>query len=125
MRGQDIRIAVTSPANGDQRYLNFEIGYSYRDRLKAQQTVRALVSRFADSNMTGPNHRVARLDVVDPPSLPVAPASPKRGIFAATGFGMGLVAAMVLRCSGEDHRPYRSLHNRREAGEDFTCRRRR
>jgi myosin heavy subunit len=50
MRTQDIKIKIES-ANGDTHGASaFFISFSYRDRLKAQQTVQALVTKFSDSN---------------------------------------------------------------------------
>lgn len=36
------------------------------------------------------------LDILDPPSLPVAPVYPNRVYFMASGFGAGIVAAMLI-----------------------------
>jgi len=48
MRTRDIRINIQS-ASGN--YAVFRIAFEYRDRMKAQETVQALASRFMDSNM--------------------------------------------------------------------------
>jgi len=50
MRTQDVRIRIES-ANGDTHGASaFFISFSYPDRIKAQQTVQALVTKFSDSN---------------------------------------------------------------------------
>lgn len=51
MRTQDIKIKIESLAgDGSRRASAFTISFSYPDRLKAQQTVQALITRFSDSN---------------------------------------------------------------------------
>jgi hypothetical protein len=50
MRRRDIRIAVEAQAPGSN-YLPFQLTFAYSDRVKAQQTVQALVARFSESNI--------------------------------------------------------------------------
>jgi len=51
MRTRDIRIKIDSlPGEGARRASAFSISFSYPDRLKAQQTVQALMTKFEDSN---------------------------------------------------------------------------
>jgi succinoglycan biosynthesis transport protein ExoP len=53
MRTRDIRINVVAlPGNTDRRASAFTISFSYPDRLKAQQTVQALITKFQDANQT-------------------------------------------------------------------------
>jgi succinoglycan biosynthesis transport protein ExoP len=53
MRTRDIKIRIDSLAGeGARRASAFSISYSYPDRLKAQQTVQALITKFEDSNLT-------------------------------------------------------------------------
>jgi len=51
MRNRDIKIRIDS-LPGDRRASAFSISYSYPDRMKAQQTVQALITKFQDSNLT-------------------------------------------------------------------------
>jgi len=133
---KNLLIRIEAPGSN---YLSFRLTFTYPDRLKAQQTVQALVTRFADSNvirqraqarakrantsdqvyrleeriaalekrlgMPSAPHEpdfspitpgVINLDVLDPPSLPVQPVYPDRVRFMATGFGAGVVAAIVI-----------------------------
>jgi len=43
-----------------------------------------------------PRGQRENLEVIDPPSLPVLPAYPKRGLIMATGFGAGFAAAVLI-----------------------------
>jgi uncharacterized protein involved in exopolysaccharide biosynthesis len=53
MRTRDIKIKIDSlPGDGLRRASAFSISFSYPDRLKAQQTVQALMTKFQDSNLT-------------------------------------------------------------------------
>jgi len=49
----NIKIKIDSlPGDGSRRASAFSISFSYPDRIKAQQTVQALVTKFQDSNLT-------------------------------------------------------------------------
>lgn len=51
MRTRDIKIRIDSLTGDNSRRTSaFSISFSYRDRMKAQQTVQALITRFEDSN---------------------------------------------------------------------------
>ncbi len=51
MRTRDIKITIDSlPGDGARRASAFKISFSYPDRLKAQQIVQALITKFSDSN---------------------------------------------------------------------------
>jgi uncharacterized protein involved in exopolysaccharide biosynthesis len=53
MRNKDIHIRIDSlPGDGGKRASAFSISFQYPDRMKAQQTVQALITRFQDSNLT-------------------------------------------------------------------------
>jgi polysaccharide biosynthesis transport protein len=53
MRVRDIKITIDSLAGeGARRASAFSISFRYPDRLKAQQTVQVLISKFEDSNLT-------------------------------------------------------------------------
>lgn len=92
----------------------FSVSFTYPDRFKAQQTVVAMISRFYFLNqekqrtaMRGMSFRQRAiterkagevLDVLDLPSLPVVAVFPNRWLFAAAGFGLGiLIGAFTLR----------------------------
>jgi uncharacterized protein involved in exopolysaccharide biosynthesis len=129
----------------------FRISFTYHDRLKAQATVQALASRFAEENnlherlqnlarlpglseertliaqlesriatleqragiapspalssaLTAPEaagfgNNATSVEVIDPPGLPTEPICPKRSAFAATGFGVGFVVALIFAIS--------------------------
>ena len=51
MRNRDIHIRIDSVPGGG-RASAFSISFSYPDRMKAQQTVQALITKFQDSNLT-------------------------------------------------------------------------
>ena len=51
MRTRDIKITIQSlPSGNGTRASAFSISFSYPDRLKAQQTVQALITKFTDAN---------------------------------------------------------------------------
>jgi uncharacterized protein involved in exopolysaccharide biosynthesis len=51
MRSRDIKISIQSlPSGNGTRASAFSISFSYPDRLKAQQTVQALITKFTDAN---------------------------------------------------------------------------
>jgi uncharacterized protein involved in exopolysaccharide biosynthesis len=53
MRLRDIKIQIDSlPGDGVRRASAFSISFRYPDRLKAQQTVQALITKFQDENLT-------------------------------------------------------------------------
>src|SRR5580658_2385336 len=52
MRTRDIKIKIDAlPGDGLRRASAFSIAFSYPDRLRAQQTVQALMTKFQDSNL--------------------------------------------------------------------------
>ena len=53
MRSRDVRIQIVSlPGDERRRASAFTVSFSYPDRLKAQQTVQALITKFNDANQT-------------------------------------------------------------------------
>jgi succinoglycan biosynthesis transport protein ExoP len=53
MRSKDIKIQIVSLAGDERRRASaFTVSFSYADRLKAQQTVQALITKFNDANQT-------------------------------------------------------------------------
>ena len=85
------RIRVDTPPGADQGHLTFSIAFAYRDRVKARDTVQALVTRFNEANFTSAH---TNLTVLDPPSLPVA--LPNRSVCMFYGFVAGIVAASFV-----------------------------
>jgi len=49
---QDTKISPDTPANTGGDYLPFHVTFAYPDRIKAQQTVMALMTKFQDANLT-------------------------------------------------------------------------
>ena len=83
----------------------FNILFSYPDKLKAQQTVNALVNAFVEQNQEmqrGDGHRSVGkvLQVLDPASLPISPASPDHIKFALFGCLFGFLLACVITVVG-------------------------
>jgi hypothetical protein len=74
--------------------LSFHIDFSYRDPVKAQRTVQALITGFQDANLHLP--APVNLSVTAPPSLPSKAVFPDRWIFMAIGFGAGIFAALLV-----------------------------
>jgi hypothetical protein len=91
MRRRNIMIRLNGHGPGR---LSSRIDFSYRDPVKAQHTVQALLVRFQDANLHLP--APVNLSVVDPPSLPSKAAFPDRWIFMAIGFGTGFIAALLI-----------------------------
>jgi hypothetical protein len=104
MRDRDIRIQMLGTSN-------FLISFSYVDPEKAQRVVRELVTGFTERNIieerarvttAGPEYQMMaehkigeNLEVLDPASLPQAPASPNRWAIAAMGLAAGLLLGTV------------------------------
>jgi len=79
----------------------FNIRFSYPDKVKAQQTVNALMSAFMEQNQQmqvddGNRSFGEVLEEVDGASLPVTPASPNRVKFALFGCLLGFVLALGI-----------------------------
>jgi hypothetical protein len=51
MRRKDIQIKADAPVGASRDYLAFHVTFAYPDRLKAQQTVQALITKFQDANL--------------------------------------------------------------------------
>jgi uncharacterized protein involved in exopolysaccharide biosynthesis len=70
-----------------------EVRFSYQDGLGAQQVVKYLASRYIDENVRGGSPELPTLiELLDPPSLPYSPVSPRPGRVTM----MGLVAGLTL-----------------------------
>ena len=97
MKG-NIRIDfVALPGALGKRASAFDIKFTYPDRDKAQQTVRALLNAFDAQNlqqsMATPRHfGEYRLDVLDAATFPSSPIYPSRRMVALAG----LIAALLL-----------------------------
>jgi uncharacterized protein involved in exopolysaccharide biosynthesis len=112
MRQRDILIMTVDsklPFQGSASA--FQISFVYPDRAKAQNVVRALITKFADTNvrasMGTTDQPVAavpmpvNLEVIDPASLPEKAVEPDRFGIAViglgAGFGLGLLIASLRR----------------------------
>ena len=71
----------------------FALTFEYPDRYKAQAVARDLTSALSES-MSGSNG--PQLQVLDPPSLPTEPVSPRRSRIVIMGLIGGLVAGVLL-----------------------------
>jgi hypothetical protein len=91
MRRRNILIRIDGQGPGR---LSFHIDFSYRDPVKAQHTVQALLVLFEDANLHLP--APVNLSVTASPTLPAKAVFPDRWIFMATGFGTGIAVAMVI-----------------------------
>lgn len=101
-----IPLPVGSPANPDA--LVFSIRFDYPDPRVAQQVDSELTSRFLESAVTARIHELETqttaplpdshftFSVLDPPSLPQAPAGPNRTQFAAVGLATGILCGLTL-----------------------------
>jgi uncharacterized protein involved in exopolysaccharide biosynthesis len=107
---EDLRIEPPAPA---RLRTTFSIAFTYTDRFKAQAVVRELESRFVEFQTNyltdTPGLKLdltdeARLEVLDPASLPEAPVWPPRGGIIIggllAGLLLGLVAAVIRRGPG-------------------------
>lgn len=77
----------------------FNVRFTYPDKVKAQQTVNALVSAFVEQNQEmqrGDRSFGEVLEVVDTASLPVNPVSPYRFMYALSGSVLGFLLATVI-----------------------------
>jgi hypothetical protein len=79
----------------------FIIRFSYMDKVKAQQTVQALMEAFMDQNQAMQRDGQDRmhgyvLKVLDYPTLPTAAVGPKRSTFAMFGCLLGFLLAGVI-----------------------------
>jgi uncharacterized protein involved in exopolysaccharide biosynthesis len=97
------RIRVDTPPSAGQGRLAFSIGFAYRDRMKARDTVQALISRFSEASLklrpvpeAGDQFTSAQINltVLDPPSMPIL--LPNRSVSMFFGFVAGIVAASFV-----------------------------
>jgi hypothetical protein len=98
---EDLRIEPPAPA---RLTTTFSIAFTYTDRFKAQAVVHELESRFVESQTyylkETPGFGLdltdgARLEVLDPASLPEAPVWPPRGQIIAVGLLAGLLLGLA------------------------------
>lgn len=111
MREHDIQITPAPLFGNPGASSAFQISFTYSDPLKAQQVVRWLVAHFTSQNVIEARekartmsvveqeieeHKAGQtLEVLDPPSLPLAPVSPNRPAIAAAGAALGLLVGMI------------------------------
>ena len=83
----------------------FTVQFEYPDRFKSQAVVRELVTSFIQANFAHPGGKMV-LEVLDPASLPAAPAFPNRLTFVAlgliAGIAIGLLIAFIRRSPPSD-----------------------
>jgi uncharacterized protein involved in exopolysaccharide biosynthesis len=98
---EDLRIEPPAPA---RLTTPFSVAFTYTDRTKAQAVVSELASRFVESQTNyvkeTPGFGLdltdeARLEVLDPASLPETPAWPPRGGIVAGGLLAGLLLGLA------------------------------
>ena len=77
----------------------FNIGFEYGDRVKARETVAALIASFQDASnsLTQAGPHTEKMCVVDTASLPIDPVSPTKTVVIIGGFLAGLLIAFLLR----------------------------
>jgi LPS O-antigen subunit length determinant protein (WzzB/FepE family) len=89
----------------------FNIRFTYPDKLKAQQTVNALMNAFEEQNQEmqrGEQYRLHGyvLEVLEVPTLPVTSASPNRYQYASLGCLLGFLLAFAITVvRGGGHSP--------------------
>jgi uncharacterized protein involved in exopolysaccharide biosynthesis len=90
MRDRDLRIESVDvgPPGGTTA---FTITFEYPDPVKAHRLVQAMVNKFVEGSVAP-----SFLEVLDPPSVPTAPASPARLPIAAIGLAAGVVLGPVV-----------------------------
>jgi hypothetical protein len=111
------RAIQIQPANADPATPGFmrafRITFSYSERFKCKQVADNLVAGFMEKNtvlaraflkQSGDNPLLANifehmagevLEVLDPASLPEAPVSPNRALFAGLGLALGLLLGLI------------------------------
>jgi LPS O-antigen subunit length determinant protein (WzzB/FepE family) len=88
---RDIRIDLaTSPKHPEA--IALAVRFEYGDRLKAQQSVAALVTAF-EKEFAAP---LMGLHILDAPSLPQTPVKPNRPLIAVAGGFLGLAMATII-----------------------------
>jgi hypothetical protein len=88
--------------SGGQAATAFMIQFEYRDRIKAQQAVTALVAAFQREAAAKRSEAMAglpgeKMAVLDFPSLPSRPVSPTRLVIFLSGFLGGVIVAGIVR----------------------------
>jgi uncharacterized protein involved in exopolysaccharide biosynthesis len=113
MVARDLHIAVLNPVSeADTAITAFSVSFSYSDKDKARAVVQKLLTAIFDERMAqqqaAASHMTAaareilsrkageNLDVLDPPSLPVAPQTPTRFRLVLAGTLIGLLAGAIL-----------------------------
>lgn len=91
MRNRAIRIQPVW--HGGEPATTFAVSFQYQDPAKAQAVTKALAKGFLDG---APGRPQARLELVDPASLPDRPVSPNRLTWIAAGLAIGLLAGSAV-----------------------------
>jgi hypothetical protein len=95
---KSIVISPEAAAASHPMRLPFLIRFTYLDRAKAQQTVRALTANFIEANMAGAIHygrAGVTMRLIAPANFPLRATHPREA-FMIEGFRAGLLAAMVI-----------------------------
>ena len=87
---QDLRVRPYGPENRE-----FDISFTYTDPLVAQETVQAVLGRFAEER-SRMDQEAGRLRVIDAASRPEDEVSPRRSLYAGVGLAVGLALALTL-----------------------------
>jgi LPS O-antigen subunit length determinant protein (WzzB/FepE family) len=103
-RNIDIRF-VRLPGSLGTRAAAFDILFTYRDAIKAQETVQTLLAQFQSELEKKPDLMLslsgvpnsALPEVVDSASLPVYPIYPERPVAMLAGFVLGVLLASIWR----------------------------
>jgi LPS O-antigen subunit length determinant protein (WzzB/FepE family) len=111
MLARDLSVTALNPASGLAAAPAFTISFSYSDRIKAHDFVQMLISSFMEQHLTRDRNNALQkggmlleiiqrkagesLDVLDPPSLSITPATPTRLMIAAAGLGLGLLLGAI------------------------------
>jgi uncharacterized protein involved in exopolysaccharide biosynthesis len=111
MLERDLHIAPMSLSGVPGNPAAFSISFTYSNPLKAQVTVREIVTEFIERNVTEAREKAPymsdtqyqievhkagqNVEIVDPPSLPEEPVAPNRAAIAGAGLALGILAGTV------------------------------
>jgi LPS O-antigen subunit length determinant protein (WzzB/FepE family) len=101
------QITIAAVGTRDNGYgTTYAIRYRYTGPEEAQKVVADLQSRLIEENHHGQELGVpgAHLEVISPPSRPVIPVSPRRGLLAFEGLIAGLLVGLALALRGRSRK---------------------
>jgi uncharacterized protein involved in exopolysaccharide biosynthesis len=101
------QITITAVGTRDNGYgTTYAIRYRYTDPEAAQKVVADLQARLIEENHHGEELGVpgAHLEVISPPSRPVIPVSPRRGLLAFEGLIAGLLVGVAIALRGRSRK---------------------